>query len=117
MHEKPDYSGLSPEHEQLVPTLSNNQLRCVLAQENQLKEEDWKAFVNANLDLAVAHRQFWGIEVDEGWVERSWNTPDGQTYSMVEDHEAQIEYAKKVLDEEANGGGEPEPEAEAAKDG
>lgn len=92
MIQPPDYSKLKPpvdcssitQAEDMLALFSNNHLRAMLVKNDMLTKEAWVNYANDNFDVLVAHRQFWGIDVSEGWIEDSWNTPDEMTYKIVD---------------------------------
>lgn len=98
----------APDPQSMMATYSNNQLRAIAAEGYGLTKANWIEFAETNSAIVTAHRSYWGMDVGEGWQDRSWDTPADGMYEVVD--QDQLEYARSlsspVVEEEKDKVGE-----------
>jgi hypothetical protein len=100
--EPPDLSNLVTTDcaiaaESMLAMFSNNRLRVIASDIGEsLTKQKWFEFIAVNRDVVVKHREYWGLDVSDGWEERSWNKPEEELYDIADAE--QLEYAKSKSD-------------------
>lgn len=82
----------APDPQSMMATYSNNQLRSIASEGYGLTKANWVEFAEINSEIVTAHRGYWGMDVSEGWQDRSWDTPADGMYEVVD--QEQLEYAR-----------------------
>ena len=84
----------APDPQSMMATYSNNRLRAIAAEGYGLTRANWIEFAETNSEIVVAHRGYWGMDVGDGWQDRSWDTPADDIYEVVD--QGQLEYARSL---------------------
>lgn len=84
----------APDPQSMMATYSNNRLRSIAAEGYSLTRANWIEFAETNSEIVTAHRSYWGMDVSDGWQDRSWDAPADDMYEVVD--QDQLEYARSL---------------------
>lgn len=84
----------APDPQSMMATYSNNRLRSIAAEGYGLTRANWIEFAETNSEIVTAHRSYWGMDVSDGWQDRSWDAPADDMYEVVD--QDQLEYARSL---------------------